>query len=129
MNAPPVARFDGPVACRIDAHGPLGLTLSGRDSGGAVHVSFVTHAPRDFPAELAAATVERVAPERYRISDARGERALEAARAFVHRDVRIAFERAVPPRRAPFVKRAFWRAVLAFAATAAGRRALGVRAG
>lgn len=118
-------RFDGPVDCRVDRGGPLGLTLSGRRGTEVLHVAFVGTAPADFPQRLDTAVVEPAGADEYRIVSGGERRTLRAQRVFVHRDVRKAFCGAVPARPVPVVKRLFWRAVLAFAASPIGRRVLG----
>jgi len=124
MNAGEVVRFSGLVQCRVDRHGPLGLTLIGPVGDATVHLSFVCTPPVDWPPRLEAPMVLREGTAQFRVVETGGDRALEASRVFVHRDAARVFDRAVPPRRAPLVKRVLWRGVLALAATSVGRRML-----
>ncbi len=125
MNADASVRFDGPVECRIDRTGPLGLTLMGPQGADTLRVSFVGVAPADFPARLEAALVERAGEGEYRIVSGSDRRVVRARRVFVHRDVGKVFCGAVPARPPPLAKRLLWRVVLAFAGSALGRRMLG----
>lgn len=125
--SPVLVRFSGPVECRTDRAGPLGLTLIGREGDEPVQVAFACAPQSGFPRRLDAPVVERTAPGTYRIGGERDGLVLDATRVFIHRDVTRAFHRAVPPRRAPLAKRAFWRAVLALAATRIGQRVLFAR--
>ena len=126
MNgARPLVRFSGTVDCGLDASGPLGLTLVGRDEGSApVQVSFRCRAPAGWPGTLESPAVARADSQTILVTSRASQLALEARSVFVHRDVMRAFERAVPPRRPPYRKRLFWRLVLALAGTRVGRRAL-----
>jgi hypothetical protein len=119
-------RFEGPVECRCDP-AASGLTLSGRSGSGLVHVTLVGTPPPDFPARLESPVLERIADHEYRIASGGDSRTVRARRVFVHCDAREVFCAAVPARPAPLVKRLFWRALLAFAASAPGRRLLGGR--
>ncbi|MGQ0833653.1 MAG: hypothetical protein ACT4O5_01815 [Gammaproteobacteria bacterium] len=119
-----LVRFSGSVECRADRAGPLGLTLIGREGDEPVQVAFACPPGIEVPERLDARVVERTAPGTYRIGGERDGLVLDATRVFIHRDVTRAFYRAVPPRRAPLAKRAFWRAVLALAATRIGQRML-----
>jgi len=118
-------RFEGPVECRVDRGGPLGVTLTGRRGAEILHVTFVGTAPADLPPRLDGAILERVGGDEYRIASGGERRTIQAQRVFVHRDVRQVFCGAVPTRPAPVVKRLFWRAVLAFAGSSLGRSVLG----
>jgi hypothetical protein len=118
-------RFEGPVECRLDPRGPIGLTLIGRRGNEILHVTFVGVASGDFPARLEAPVVEPAGEHEYRIVSVGVRRTIRAQRVFLHRDVREAFCGAVPARPAPVAKRVFWRAVLALAGTSLGRRLLG----
>jgi hypothetical protein len=118
-----LARFSGVVECRLDPGGPLGLTLVGRsDTSVPAQVSFLCPAPASWPASLDSPLVARADTERIVVKAGAAERVLHVRGVFVHRDVTRAFERAVPPRRAPFGKRVFWRLVLALAASRVGGR-------
>jgi hypothetical protein len=77
--------------------------------------------PADLPARIDAGTVEQLDERRYRVSAPGREWILDARCAFVHHDVSGAVRAALPPRRVPLVKRLFWRLLLAFAASRAGR--------
>ena len=117
-------RFSGAVECRIDRAGPLGLTLLGRDRDEPVQIAFVCTAPPAFPDRLESAVISRHGPGTFRIVAGGTQRELEAAGVFVHRDVARVLERAVPPPRPSLVRRVFWRAVLALAASPIGRSVL-----
>lgn len=120
-----LARFSGSVECRLAASGPLGLTLVGRDAASVpVQVSFVCRAPASWPATLEAPIVLRADADRILVKAGASELTLYVNGVFVHRDVTLAFEGSVPPRRAPLGKRLFWSLVLALARTSFGRRLL-----
>jgi hypothetical protein len=69
---------------------------------------------------LADAVVEATAPGMFRIATTAGEWTLAAPAVHVHRDVGVPFYRAIPPRRVPLRKRAFWRLVLILAGSRTG---------
>ncbi|HEU4624989.1 MAG TPA: hypothetical protein VFS52_09520 [Steroidobacteraceae bacterium] len=122
-TTPGIVRFSGWISCRRDGEGPLGLILVGRSKDRpdeAVQVAFACPAPVDLPEALEEATVERLGPRHYRLSSGDRSWTLDGV-AHIHREVASAFYKAVPPRPVPFRKRLFWRAVLGFAGTAAGR--------
>jgi hypothetical protein len=77
-------------------------------------------APGELPATLQDPIVERLGDGRYRIACASGEWLLPPGPAHLYRDVAARFYRAIPPRPAPWTKRAFWRVVLVLAASRAG---------
>jgi hypothetical protein len=115
-------RFDGPVACTSGAP-PLTLTLSG--SAGtpaerAVLMFSAAAAPAAFPATLADALIERLAPQRYRVTSGARVFELEARAAHVHFEVGADFYRALPPRRVPLSRRWLFALLLKLAASRAG---------
>lgn len=115
--------FRGAVECRGDTSGPLGLTLVGHATGegeATVHLAFECAAPTDLPAVLHAPMIHGIAPGQYRITAGDRQWVVAARRAHLHRDVSLAFYRAVPPRPVPALKRLLWRIALAVAASAAG---------
>jgi hypothetical protein len=115
--------FEGWISCRRDGEGPLGLILVGRTRDRpeeAVQMAFACAAPADLPDALEDATVERLAPRRYRISSGDRSWTLDAV-AHIHRDIAGPFYKALPPRAVPLRKRVFWHVMLALAANRAGR--------
>ena len=121
-----LAIFRGAVRCRHAGHAPQ-LTLSGNAAeapGGEMTVAFSMLAPDDCPDTLAEVVVEQLGGARYRIRSGSQEWPINAAAVHLHREVAAEFYRALPPRPAPWVKRAFWRIVLALAASRAGLAAL-----
>lgn len=132
MSASPLAAFRGPVSCRRAA---TALVLSGAAADAAderIILTFIGPRPADLPAALADSLARPMAdaavvalPEsRYRLISGSGDWVIEATSVHLHRDIGNAFYRAVPPRPAPLARRLFWRAVLALAATRAGKRLL-----
>jgi hypothetical protein len=116
--------FRGRVTCRREP-GPLGLTLAGEGSAaGTTYLALAGEAPADLPAELLSPEVLQLAPGRYRIACDASEWVILAHGHFLYRDVSRDFYAAVPPRRVPWRKRLFWKAVLWLAGTGAGRRLL-----
>jgi hypothetical protein len=116
-------RFRGWISCRRDGEGPLGLILVGRTehrADEAVQMAFACAAPLDMPEALEDAVVERLGPNRYRISSGDRSWALHAV-AHTHREVAGAFYKALPPRAVPWRKRMFWRVALALASNRVGR--------
>ena len=68
-----LARFRGTVSCVREAHGPLGLTLSGRTAdrpGEDLRLAFAAAAPADLPPRLEDALIEHGAAGEYRIVSA-----------------------------------------------------------
>jgi hypothetical protein len=121
-----LATFRGPVSCRR-AHGPLGLTLDGITAerpGEPTTLAFTAAAPSDLPDMLEGALIEHLGAGEYRITSSAGAWRIAAPAVHLHRDIAAAFYRAVPPRPAPWGKRAFWGALLALAASRAGLAAL-----
>ncbi|HVY80892.1 MAG TPA: hypothetical protein VG994_07925 [Steroidobacteraceae bacterium] len=120
---PGIVRFSGWISCRRDGEGPLGLILVGRTKDRpdeAVQMAFACPAPVDLPDALEEARVERLGTRQYRLSSGDRSWILDGV-AHVHREVASAFYKAVPPRPVPLRKRLFWRVMLGFAGTAAGR--------
>ncbi len=126
-SAPPsaqLAAFQGPVACRRSTNF-LTLTGAAADSADEVLIlTFIAPVAPDLPDRLTAATVCALAGGRYGIGSAPRGWVVEATSVHVHRDIGTAFYRAVPPRPTPLKKRLLWRAVLALAASRAGKRLL-----
>lgn len=117
-----IVSFRGAVSC-VRGAAPLGLTLAGETPehpGERTTLAFSAAPPGEFPATLEGARVERVGPDRYRITSAPREWLIEASAVHLHRDVAARFYRAIAPRRVPLRKRIFWKAVLALAATRSG---------
>ena len=121
-----LATFRGPVSCTRAAHAPE-LTLSGitiEHPGEPMTLAFSGAAPADCPETPADAVVERLSPAQYRITAAGRSWLLSATAVHLHFDVAAEFYRAIPPRRAPWSKRLFWRVVLGLAASRQGLAAL-----
>jgi hypothetical protein len=116
-----LASFRGTVRCTRAAHVPA-LTLTGMTAEAPDEPTTLafSSAAGEFPATLQDPVVERLADGRWRIASASGEWLLPASPAHLHRDVAARFYQAIPPRPAPWKKRAFWRVVLALAASRAG---------
>ena len=113
-----VARFRGAVACARSPHGPIGLTLTGRSAGQPdeeLRVAFAASAPAGFPERLEDVVVERGAAGEYRIADAARSWPITARAVEVHREVAQRFYAAIPPRPAPWSRRALYRAMLVLA--------------
>jgi hypothetical protein len=121
---PPVAMLRDPVLCRATADG---LTLRGAAADSAEETLILTLVgamPGGLPGRLGATAVHALEDGRYRIASASGEWVVAATSRHLHRDVGVAFRRAIPPRRVPLVKRLFWRTVMALAGNPAGKRLL-----
>ena len=116
-----LATFRGAVRCTRAGDVP-GLTLTGMTAEAPEEPTMLafSRASGEFPATLQDPVVERLADGRWRIASASTEWLLPAGPAHLHRDVAARFYQAIPPRSAPWVKRAFWRVVLALAASRAG---------
>jgi hypothetical protein len=116
-----LASFRGAVQCER-APGVPGLTLRGRsaDTAEPAALAFSGSAPAGLPDRLEDAVVEELDPTRYRIADRSGTWIVTASAAHLHREIAAAFYRAIPPRPAPWVRRVFFRAALALAASRAG---------
>ena len=118
-----LVRFRGVVSCERAAHGPLGLTLSGRSadpSGEEVACAFAGTAPADLPAQLEDAAVTRAAPGEYAIASGARSWRVAARSVHLHRQVAQRFERAIPGRPAPLWRRALFALMLGLARSRAG---------
>jgi hypothetical protein len=118
-------RFSGRVELRAGPCGGAGFTLVGRLAGHAdevAHLSVDCATPLDLPSELDSPVLESLGSGRWRILARGREWVLTPRAVFLHRDVARTFFKAVPQRPAPLWKRAFWRAVLVWAASGLGRR-------
>lgn len=114
--------LQGPVRC-LRSDGVLGLTLAGAAAGeppGPCVVAFSGAAPAGLPDTLSDVRIERLAPAHYRIASGGRDWLLEAKAVHVQRDVRAAFYSAIPPQRAPWRRRVFFRIVLFLAASRRG---------
>ena len=128
MSPQAVVQFSGPIECRRDGCGPLGLILSGhtvRHPQQLTHLSFAGAAPADLPSLLEDADVTRVGDESYCIKSGVRSWTLSARAVHLHREVAREFYQAVPAQPVRWTQRLFWRIVLALAATSAGRWLLG----
>jgi hypothetical protein len=117
-----LASFRGEVHCERAQRVP-GLTLAGNTHEAPAELSalaFSGSAPPDLPATLADALVEHLGGTQYRISAGSRSWLISASAVHLHREIAAQFYAAIPPRRAPWAKRVFWRAVLALAASRAG---------
>ena len=117
-----VATFRGVVRCERASAVP-GLTLRGATAEEAEEpaaLAFSGFAPAGLPDHLEDATVEQIDATQYRIADRSGSWIIRASALHLHREIAEAFYRAIPPRRAPWTKRVFWRAVLVLAASRPG---------
>jgi len=129
MSPQAVVQFSGPIECRRDGCGPLGLILSGhtvRHPQQLTHLSFAGAAPADLPSLLEDADVTRVGDESYCIKSGVRSWTLSARAVHLHREVAREFYEIVPGEPVRWTQRLFWRIVLALAATSAGRWLLGV---
>lgn len=117
-----VVAFRGAVSCRCTPEAP-GLTLTGRSAepgGDGVTLAFSATAPAGCPDTLADTIVERLGAGHYRLRSGAREWLIGARALHLHREVAAEFYRAIPPPRAPWGKRLFWRMVLALAKSRAG---------
>lgn len=128
------------VAVTYPADGPLDLMLTGHEAGTPARVTelaFCGALPpvdrRGLPSRLDYAEIDSADPPRetthYRLRFGEGEAGereivIVARNAFVHRDVSIALCAAIPPRKAPWLRRVAWRALPAIVASRTGRRIL-----
>lgn len=115
----------GSIECRRSS--TTVATLIGRtQQGERAYLTLTTAAPVGLPERIdegAAELLDGTLPEdhRCRLSTPGTEWMIVVRKAFVHYDASGAFFAALPPRRVPLAKRAFWRLALAAAATRAGR--------
>jgi hypothetical protein len=117
-----LATFRGEVQCERSERVPE-LTLRGSTAeapGEATALAFSGVPPADLSATLEDAVVEHLAGTQYQITARTGSWPISASAVHLHREIAAPFYAAIPPRRPPWTKRAFWRAVLALAATRAG---------
>ena len=123
MSVVQIAAFRGAVRCVRPEHGPIGLELTGRsaDAGGeTLTLAFPGSAPADLPAVLEDAVVERLGAARFRLGSGARSWDIAASAVHAHRDVGSGFYRAIPPRRAPFVRRLLLRTALTIAGSRLG---------
>lgn len=116
------------------SHGPLNLLFQGREVGTSAirtEVAFVAADETRLPPELAFVEILELEGSRdeagtrlYAIRGRDREYVIRARQMFVHRDVTVAICAAVPPRRAPILRRAIWHALPAIIGSKFGRRAL-----
>jgi len=117
-----LATFCGVLHCRRARTVP-GLTLSGSTAEAPdepTALAFSTTGPADLPDTLQVAVVDHLGGARYRIGAGGREWLIESPAVHLHREIAAQFYRAIPPRPAPWTKRAFWRVVLALATSRAG---------
>jgi len=123
VPAAKLAEFSGLVRCGRGPHGPLGLTLTGTSAdppGEDLSCAFAGLAPADLPAQLEDAVVTRAAPGEYVVASGTRTWRIAARSLHVHREVAKEFYRAIPPRPAPLLRRALFRAMLTLARSRAG---------
>jgi hypothetical protein len=117
-----LATFRGEVHCeRADA--VPGLTLRGVSAEPPAEptaLAFSGFPPADLPDTLEDAQVEHLGGAQYRIAGRSGSWLIEASAVHLYREVATQFYQAIPPRRAPWAKRMFWRTVLALGASRVG---------
>jgi len=117
-----LATFTGEVRCERAPAVP-GLTLRGVAAVSPAEpasLAFSGFAPADLPEKLEDAVVEHLGGAQYRIAERTRSWLITASAVHLHREIAAQFYQAIPPRRAPWAKRVFWRAVLALAASRAG---------
>ncbi|MGP8032851.1 MAG: hypothetical protein ACLPQ6_01810 [Steroidobacteraceae bacterium] len=123
MPAAGVAEFRGTVRCRRPAHAPVGLELSGRAAdapGEELTLAFTAVARTDLPEIIEDAVVEHSGEGEFRVRSGTRTWVVAARAVHAHRDVGAAFYRAIPPRRAPFMRRLLLRTALSIAGSRAG---------
>jgi hypothetical protein len=123
-----LVRFHGAVSCERAAQ-PSALTLRGNTAeppGEGAVLDLSGAAPAECPATLQDAVVEGLGGRQYRITSAARSWLVSAAAVHLHFEIAAQFYRAIPPRRAPWWKRLFWRIVLTLAGSRAGLAALRV---
>ena len=117
-----LAAFRGQVHCERTVAVP-GLTLRGisaEPSAEPTSLAFSGFPPADLPETLDDARVEHLGGPQYRIAERARSWLITASAVHLHREVAAQFYHAIPPRRAPWVKRMFWRTVLALGASRVG---------
>ncbi|HUL46336.1 MAG TPA: hypothetical protein VLV25_04495 [Steroidobacteraceae bacterium] len=122
-DAATVARFKGAVSCARRSRGPLRLTLTGRTADHPdeeIQLAFAGAAPADLPDRLEDAVVERGRAGEYRIASAMRAWTVAARSVHLHREVAERFYRAIPPRRAPLMRRLAFGVMLRLARSRAG---------
>lgn len=125
MSAWQSLQFQGDVISRR-GESPLGLILTGvtRDRPGEkMQLAFAANAPNDIEANLSGARIDRLDARDYRIVS-NSRQWIVSGVAHLHLDVGESFYAAVPPRIAPWHKRAFWRVALGVASSRIARRVL-----
>jgi hypothetical protein len=119
-----LAAFRGTVSCSRTG-GALILRGSAADSADdRLILTLISPSIADMPDTLTAVIVTTAGERRYRISSESRELIVEAASLHVHRDIGVAFRRAVPPRPVPLGKRLFWSLVLWLAGSRTGKQVL-----
>lgn len=116
------------------SRGPLNLLIQGREVGTSAIRTEVAFSGADetrLPPELAfveivelEGTRDEIGTRLYAVRSKEREYVIRARNAFVHRDVSVVVCAAVPPRRAPIVRRAIWNALPAIMGSNFGRRVL-----
>jgi hypothetical protein len=117
-----LATFRGAVRCTRARDVPA-LTLTGMTAEAPdelTALAFSSVPPPDLPGTLQDAVVERLADGRCRIATASADWLLPPGAVHLHREIAGPFYQAIPPRPAPWGKRAFWRVVLMLAGSRAG---------
>ena len=117
-----LATFRGEVDCERAVAVP-GLTLRGISAeppAEPTSLAFSGFPPADLPERLVDAEVEHLDGAQYRIAERSRSWLITASAVHLHREVAAQFYQAIPPRRAPWAKRMFWRTVLALAASRMG---------
>jgi len=116
-----LATFRGEVHCERTVAIP-GLTLRGISAEPVepTSLAFSGFPPTDLPDRLVDAQVEHLGGAQYRIAEHSRSWLITASAVHLHREVAAQFYHAIPPRRAPWAKRMFWRTVLALAASRVG---------
>lgn len=120
-----LVEFAGAVTCARSA--PEALTLCGTAidaPGERLILTFLGIPDGEVPATVTSARVSSAGGQTYQLEGPTQRWTIRARALHVHRDVRVAFFQAVPPRRVPLGKRLFWRAVLRLAAHRSAVRVL-----
>lgn len=119
----PLVAFHGPVTVERAGAGALRLTLlgvAGEGRGEPTALAFSGAAPVDLPDAVADLSVIPAGGARYRLTSAAGEWLVAAPAAHLHHDIGTEFDRALPPRRVPILKRCLWAVVLTLAKSRPG---------